>query len=80
MKETGIHSNLQSNEAGPDLRGRFVAGSEFSLPSTAQIARRAYSLYMDSSAVHGNDVEHWLLAEKQLQTDVTLRTLRPWNQ
>ena len=76
MKETGAHSNLQSNETGPDLRGRFVAGSEY-LPSPEQIARRAYSLYMESSAVHGKNVEHWLLAEKQLKAEVDLGVFRP---
>ena len=30
------------------------------------VALRAYQLWQQDNQAHGNDVEHWLLAEKQL--------------
>lgn len=32
----------------------------------AMIAVRAYELFLESGAVHGHDVEHWLRAEREL--------------
>lgn len=30
------------------------------------IAKRAYDLFMREGAVHGRDMDHWLLAEQEL--------------
>ena len=32
----------------------------------AMVAVRAYELFLESGAVHGSDVEHWLRAEREL--------------
>ena len=48
-----------------DLLGRYVAGGNTLPTSHATIALRAYYLYMDAAAIHGNDVRHWVLAEQQ---------------
>jgi hypothetical protein len=36
----------------------------------ADIARRAYLLYLERGCEHGHDVEDWLQAERDLQTGV----------
>ena len=33
----------------------------------ADIAQRAYALFLASGAMHGRDVEHWLQAESELR-------------
>ena len=48
-----------------DLLGRYVAGGNIDPTSHARIELRAYYLYMDAAAIHGNDVRHWVLAEQQ---------------
>ena len=32
----------------------------------AMVAVRAYELFLESGGVHGYDVEHWLMAEREL--------------
>ena len=32
----------------------------------AMVAVRAYELFLESGGVHGDDVEHWLRAEREL--------------
>lgn len=32
-----------------------------------EIANRAYELFLDSGAMHGRDLEHWLRAESELR-------------
>ncbi len=32
----------------------------------AMVAMRAYELFLESGAVHGHDVDHWLRAEREL--------------
>jgi hypothetical protein len=34
--------------------------------SPAEIAQRAYQLYLQRGGAHGNDVEDWLVAESEL--------------
>jgi hypothetical protein len=33
----------------------------------AEIAKRAYELFLASGAAHGRDVEHWVQAESELR-------------
>lgn len=33
----------------------------------AEIAARAYELFLESGSLHGRDVEHWLQAERELR-------------
>lgn len=35
-------------------------------PDTSAIAVRAYELFVAGGCVHGNDVDHWLRAEREL--------------
>jgi hypothetical protein len=38
-----------------------------STPNHADIANRAYELFLRSGAAHGRDVDHWLQAETELR-------------
>lgn len=65
MNDVG-NPNVTPDENCFDLLGRFVAGSEDERSRfNERVALRAYYLYMDAAAVHGNDVNQWLLAEWQ---------------
>jgi hypothetical protein len=44
-------------------------------PFTDSIAKRAYFLYLNSAAPHGQDLDHWLLAEKQTNSERRRRRL-----
>ena len=68
--------SVPSDENCFDLMGRFIAGSESAAVAFFErVTRRAYFLYMDAAAVHGKDLEHWLLAERQeIQIDSADRT------
>ena len=35
-------------------------------PEAGAIAARAYELFLESGAVHGYDIDHWLQAEREL--------------
>jgi len=37
---------------------------------STNVALRAYQLWQQSGHAHGNDIEHWLVAEKQLLENV----------
>src|SRR3954469_7675195 len=39
-----------------------------STPTQEQIARRAYEIFIERGQPEGQDLEHWLEAEKQLRT------------
>ena len=53
---------------------RLVKAASKKLPESdvthAQIALRAYELFTQEGFTHGNDVEHWLRAERELKTIV----------
>lgn len=50
-----------------DLSGRFISdGTDQTRSFGERLSERAYFLYLDSAAVHGHDVDHWLLAERQM--------------
>ena len=38
-------------------------------PKHEEIERRAYELYLESGGIDGRSVEHWLIAEEQLQQE-----------
>jgi hypothetical protein len=62
-------SSCPSSPTSFDLSGRFVPdGTDRSRGFVERLSERAYFLYIDSAAVHGNDVDHWLLAEQQMKT------------
>jgi len=42
-----------------------------------RIEERAYQLFLDGGATHGNHVEHWLAAERELMGAVAPEVTRP---
>ena len=53
---------------------RLVKAASKTLPESdvthAQIALRAYELFMQEGFTHGRDVDHWLRAERELKSVV----------
>ena len=43
----------------------------------ARIEERAYHLFLEGGGAHGNDVEHWLAAERELVGLVAPEVARP---
>ncbi len=41
--------------------------ARYGYPTRAEIARRAYDLFVARGATHGNDIEDWLQAERELR-------------
>jgi hypothetical protein len=44
-----------------------TTASSLSALTHADIANRAYQLFLASGAAHGRDLEHWLQAESELR-------------
>ena len=44
-----------------------VMGQENGRPSEDEVRVRAYQRYLDRGGTHGNDVEDWVEAEKELR-------------
>ena len=42
-------------------------GGSKTSPSTEEIRRRAFEIYMERGAIHGRDLDDWLQAERELQ-------------
>jgi hypothetical protein len=40
-------------------------------PTHAQITQRAYEIFIERGSPEGHDLDHWLEAERQLQTSAT---------
>jgi hypothetical protein len=57
---------------GSAKTGSRVTGQVF--PTIEQIRLRAYELYLSRGATHGNEVEDWLNAERELMEPVNLRS------
>ena len=53
-----------------ETRKKTNNGHSFPEPRTlsAEIARRAYELWLNEGAGHGCDLDHWLRAERELTT------------
>jgi len=45
-------------------------------PSADEVARRAYSTYLNQGSLPGNDVQHWLEAEAELIAEQNHRNLQ----
>jgi hypothetical protein len=54
--------------AAPDLK----QNGAHSKPSPDEVARRAYSAYVNQGSMHGYDQQHWLEAEAQLVAERNL--------
>ena len=66
MPRVGKPAVSKKSTTRPRGRARKKADEEASFISQAEIAKRAYDLFLCDGAVHGRDVDHWLLAERQL--------------
>jgi hypothetical protein len=59
------------SESGKDGAARFAAADIERTPrvvSDADIARRAYEIYLERGGTHGADFDDWLAAERELRT------------
>ncbi len=46
------------------------AGVQLQAPSSAEVQRRAYELFVKRGGAHGRDLEDWLEAERQLRREL----------
>jgi len=44
-----------------------IANTTFAQPTKAEIARRAYEIYLARGGSHGCDLDDWLQAERELR-------------
>jgi Protein of unknown function (DUF2934) len=51
----------------PENDRRAATGGPATTPSPDEVRRRAYELYVRRGGTHGNDLEDWLEAERQLR-------------
>jgi DUF2934 family protein len=67
---TGTHSSAHSGiNWGPSYRLKSKIGQ--ALPTRKQIEARAYELYLQRGGKEGQDLEDWLIAEKELRQEKT---------
>jgi hypothetical protein len=65
MPSATIESSGSSPRVRPAAEDPHLASS-LAQVSPAEIAQRAYQLYLQRGGAHGNDVEDWLVAESEL--------------
>jgi hypothetical protein len=59
---------------GPRLVRKTTEGpSILAAPSSQDIASRAYEIFVQEGCQHGNHLDHWLRAERELTEIVTAR-------
>lgn len=59
---------------GPRLVRKSVEGPSIpTAPSSQDIASRAYEIYVREGYQHGNHLDHWLRAERELTETVPVR-------
>jgi hypothetical protein len=64
--DTGTHSTTRHGvDWGPSYRVRSEIEQAF--PTKKQIEARAHELYVQGGCENGHDMEHWLIAEKELK-------------
>jgi len=72
MNQIDINTRIESEPNCFDLLGRFVPKGEtshtLSLTSFDRVLQRAYTLYLESGAKPGHDLDNWLLAEQQVMS------------
>lgn len=51
--------------------------TENRLPTVEEINRRAYGLFIERGGQHGNDVQDWVKAEKELHSKSTVEQTKP---
>ena len=69
-----MSKNLTPKSSAPKMEARAVSPVTNTLrpekraePSQEQIARRAYEIYLSRGGAHGNHVDDWLQAERELK-------------
>jgi len=68
--QTGTHSSPHPGiNWGPSYRMR--SKIDQALPTVEQIEARAYELYLQRDRKDGQELEDWLIAEKELKQDYT---------
>ena len=66
------HKNHQAQNQTPAAAARSVSAANLTIneinfvPSSDEVARRAYFCYENEGSLPGNDVQHWLAAEAAL--------------
>ncbi len=70
-KASGKKASAARAVTKPGVR-RGVAIERRLEPTTQEIAERAYAIFQRAGSVHGHDVEHWLVAERELRAERVL--------
>ena len=66
MSSTATSIKIQSPVIAPEFE-RSLANSGDTQPQHAEIAQRAYEIFIERGSAHGNDVGDWLQAECELK-------------
>jgi len=66
MSSTATSIKIQSPVVAPEFE-RSLANSGDTQPQQAEIAQRAYEIFIERGSAHGNDVGDWLQAECELK-------------
>ena len=63
-----LRGEMKSTQAAaPDMASHKPARQETSRPSDAEIATKAYEIWLSRGQESGNDQQHWFEAKRQLQ-------------
>jgi len=54
----------QTPESGPSA---VPSGAEYTAANHTQIGLRAYEIYLERGGISGNELDHWLQAERELE-------------
>ncbi|HTV42823.1 MAG TPA: DUF2934 domain-containing protein [Candidatus Sulfotelmatobacter sp.] len=73
MKQIKFPKNQEPGGTAPPAATADLNQNEASSkPSPDEVAKRAYSRYVDQGSLHGHDKQHWLEAEAQLVAERAL--------
>ena len=65
-----------ANASRPTAAADFNQNETDFAPSADEVARRAYSSYVNQGSLQGHDVQHWLEAEEELIAERKLAPVR----
>jgi hypothetical protein len=63
MKQT---ATAKKKSTGPEVAQPQEARAEYA-PSREEVQQRAYEIHMERGGAHGQDIDDWLQAERELQ-------------
>lgn len=70
MKSKSVAAGIEN--AGPDLSKSEESRPQLSnAPSFEEIRQRAYEIHIQRGSTHGQDVDEWLQAERELAENVS---------